>query len=87
MPPTSKALWEEGAIFHSFILVRDGIFNEEELIRIMIEEPQQYPGCSGTRCLRDNITDIKAQTAANNTGIHLIRQLIEEYSMDVVQVS
>lgn len=53
----------------------------------MLEEPTKFPGCSGTRCLQDNITDIKAQVAANHCGIRLIHQLIEEYTMDVVQVS
>lgn len=86
MPPTSKELWEEGAVFDSFFLVRNGIFNEKDLIRDIVEEPQKFPGCSGTRCLQDNITDLKAQTAANYTGIQLIRQLIAEYTMDVVQV-
>jgi 5-oxoprolinase (ATP-hydrolysing) len=87
MPPNSKSLWEEGAVFESFLLVRDGKFAEDEVTRIMLEEPAKFPGCSGTRCLQDNITDIKAQVAANNCGIRLIHQLIEEYSMHVVQVS
>lgn len=74
-------------MFKSFLLVRDGKFAEDEVTRIMLEEPAKFPGCSGTRCLQDNITDIKAQVAANHRGIHLIHQLIEEYSMQVVQVS
>ena len=28
--------------------------------------PSRYPGCSGTRNLKDNISDLKAQIAANN---------------------
>jgi 5-oxoprolinase (ATP-hydrolysing) len=87
MPPNSTSLWEEGAVFKSFLLIRDGIFAEDEVTRIMLEEPAKFPGCSGTRCLQDNITDIKAQVAANHCGIRLIHQLIEEYTMDVVQVS
>lgn len=87
MPPNSTSLWQEGAVFKSFLLVRDGKFMEEEVTRIMLEEPAKFPGCSGTRCLQDNITDIKAQVAANHCGIRLIHQLIAEYTMDVVQVS
>ncbi len=86
MPPNSKALWEEGAVFKSFLLVRDGVFAEDEVTRVMLEEPAQFPGCSGTRCLQDNISDLKAQVAANHCGIRLIHQLIDEYTMDVVQV-
>lgn len=86
MPPNSKFLEEEGAVFESFLLVRDGVFAEEELARLLREEPAKKPGSSGTRCFDDNVTDLKAQVAANHTGIRLVRQLIDEYTMDVVQV-
>ena len=29
-------------------------------------EPSKYPGCSGTRNLHDNLSDLKAQVAANH---------------------
>ena len=45
----------------------------------------QIPGISGTRNLTDNISDLKAQVAANNKGIGLVKELIEEYSLEVVQ--
>ena len=86
MPPNSKFLWEEGAVFDSLLLVRDGVFAEAELARLLCDEPAAKPGSSGTRCFQDNVTDIKAQVAANHTGIRLVRQLIDEYTMDVVQV-
>ncbi|KAL4874223.1 Hydantoinase B/oxoprolinase-domain-containing protein [Aspergillus karnatakaensis] len=86
MPPSSKYLWEEGAHFESFLLVRDGKFAEEELQHKLCVEPAQHPGSSGTRCFQDNVTDIKAQVAANYCGIRLVRLLIEEYTMDVVQM-
>jgi 5-oxoprolinase (ATP-hydrolysing) len=87
MPPSSKHLWEEGAVFDSLLLVRDGKFADEELERILCEDPTKYAGSSGSRCFQDNVTDIKAQAAANHCGIRLVRQLIDEYTMDVVQVS
>lgn len=86
MPPTSKHLSEEGAVFDSFLLVRDEKFNDAELERILCVEPAKYPGSSGSRCFQDNMTDIKAQAAANHCGIRLVRKLIEEYSMPVVQL-
>lgn len=73
-------------MFDSFLLVRDGVFAEKELQRLLCEEPAKMSGTSGTRCFQDNVTDLKAQVAANHTGIRLVRQLIEEYTMDVVQV-
>ncbi|KAL3431036.1 Hydantoinase B/oxoprolinase-domain-containing protein [Aspergillus tetrazonus] len=86
MPPSSKYLWEEGALFESFLLVRDGRFAEEELKRVLCDEPAKYPGSSGSRCFEDNVTDIEAQAAANRCGIRLVRQLIQEYTMGVVQM-
>lgn len=31
-----------------------------------LREPGKYPGCSGTRNLHDNLSDLKAQVAANH---------------------
>ncbi|KAL4891640.1 Hydantoinase B/oxoprolinase-domain-containing protein [Aspergillus ambiguus] len=86
MPPSSKHLWEEGALFESFLLVRDGKFAEDQLKMVLCDEPAKYPGSSGARCFQDNVTDIKAQAAANHCGIRLVRLLIDEYTMDVVQM-
>lgn len=86
MPPNSKALREEGAVFDSFRFVHNGGFAEEELKRVLCDDPAKQPGCSGTWYYQDNVTDIKAQVAANHTGIRLVRKLIEEYTMEVVQV-
>lgn len=85
MPPSSTELWQEGAVIPSFLLVRDDKFDESGLKRMMIDEPAKKTGCSGSRCFEDNLTDIKAQVAANHTGIRLIQGLINEYTMDVVQ--
>ena len=84
MPPDSNFLWEEGAAFKSFKIVDGGTFREEELIAAF-EEPGKYPGCSGTRCLQDNLSDLRAQIAANQKGIVLVSELIDYYSLDVVQ--
>ncbi|KAI6190773.1 hypothetical protein M3Y97_00155000 [Aphelenchoides bicaudatus] len=47
--------------------------------------PGKFPGCSGTRNLRDNLADLNAQIAANQKGILLLNELIESYSLPVVQ--
>ncbi|PYI08427.1 hypothetical protein BO78DRAFT_441950 [Aspergillus sclerotiicarbonarius CBS 121057] len=86
MPPTSKTLSEEGALFKSFLLIRDGILDEPGLTRLLCDEPAKHPGSTGTRRYQDNVTDLKAQVAANHTGIGLIHRLIGEYGMGVVQV-
>lgn len=84
MPPTSRELYQEGAAIQSEKLVSQGKFNEERMIELLVKEPAQYPGCSGTRCLSDNISDLKAQISSNMKGITLISTLIEEYGEDVV---
>ncbi|KAK7203585.1 Hydantoinase B/oxoprolinase-domain-containing protein [Myxozyma melibiosi] len=85
MPPNSRELYQEGAAILSEKLVSEGRFNEERITQLLLDEPAQYPGCSGTRCLPDNINDLKAQVAANQKGINLIDSLIDEYGEDVVQ--
>ncbi|KAL0941164.1 5-oxoprolinase (hydantoinase B/oxoprolinase) [Colletotrichum truncatum] len=84
MPPNSKELWEEGAVIKAFKVVEGGVFEEKELTDLLMA-PAHSPGCQGTRCLRDNISDIKAQAAANHRGSQLIHSLIEDYGIDVVQ--
>lgn len=64
MPPHSKSLLEEGATFKSFKLVKGGVFQEEEITAALMK-PRDIPGCSGTRNLSDNLSDLKAQVAAN----------------------
>ena len=85
MPPHSRELFQEGAAIKSEKLVSEGYFNEKRITELLYEEPGQWPGCSGTRCLADNINDLKAQVAANQKGINLISALIEEYGEDVVR--
>ena len=85
MPPHSRELFQEGAQVKSEKLVSEGNFNEKRITDILLNEPAQYPGCSGTRCLADNINDLKAQIAANHKGINLISNLIEDYGEEVVQ--
>jgi 5-oxoprolinase (ATP-hydrolysing) len=85
MPPHSKELYQEGAAIKSEKLVSEGHFNEKRITELLLDEPGQYPGCSGTRCLSDNINDLKAQVAANQKGINLISTLMSDYGEKVVE--
>ena len=62
---------------------------QEEGITDLLMAPaklkDQIPGICGTRALSDNLSDLKAQVAANNKGIGLVGALIEEYTLEVVQ--
>lgn len=85
MPPHSRELYQEGAAIKSEKLVSEGRFDEDRVVELLYKEPSQYPGCSGTRCLADNINDLRAQVSANQKGISLIEGLINEYGEDTVQ--
>lgn len=85
MPPTSKTLFQEGAQIRSFKIVNQGVYDHDGLRKLLVEEPAKFPGCSGTRCFRDVESDLKAQIAANNKGIQLINDLVEEWSLQTVQ--
>lgn len=85
MPPHSRELFQEGAAIKSEKLVSQGHFNEQRITELLLTAPAQFPGCSGTRCLADNLNDLKAQIAANQKGINLISSLIADYSEEVVQ--
>lgn len=87
MPANSTELWQEGAIIKAMKVIENGIFNEDEVKEALYYAPARYPGCTGARCLEDNITDIKAQAAANHKGIGLIQSLIHEYTLKTVLVS
>ena len=46
------------------MLVKGGQF-QEEAVTSALNDPARYPGSSGTRNLHDNLSDLKAQVAAN----------------------
>ena len=75
MPPFSRSLDEEGAYIESFKLIENGTFQEEGISRLLRE----------TRALADNISDLKAQVAANFKGIELLEELVDRYSLKTVQ--
>lgn len=84
MPPNSKLLIQEGATIFSELLVKNGEFQEERMTELLLTEPAKKPGCSGSRRLSDNISDLKAQLAANQKGISLIDNLVKEFGLSTI---
>ena len=78
MPPFSKHLGDEGVLICNFKLVDGGVSREEELKALLLSG--SYP----TRSVNDNLADIRAQVAANNVGVNLLRELVEKQSLEVV---
>ncbi|KAL5051148.1 hypothetical protein BDW71DRAFT_215157 [Aspergillus fruticulosus] len=85
MPPNSTELWQEGAAIRSFKLIHGGDFDEKGITDILLS-PGEYPGCTGSRHIQDNLSDLKAQVAANHKGMTLVQALIEEYTLPTVQM-
>ncbi|KAL4803811.1 Hydantoinase B/oxoprolinase-domain-containing protein [Aspergillus unguis] len=83
MMPDSKELWEEGINVKSLKIVENGVFLEEA-VRAAFLAAGDYPGCSPTRRLHDNMSDIKAQIASNQRGILLLQNLCTEFSLRTV---
>lgn len=84
MPPHSTLLVHEGTAIVAFKLVSNGKFEENAISNLLVT-----PACEesfGTRNLQDNISDLKAQVAANKKGVDLVQALIEEKSLEVVQL-
>lgn len=86
MPANSKELFQEGAIIESDLLYKRGEFQYDKVVELLYTKPSQYPGCSGSRLLEDCISDLKAHASANNKGIRLMKNLISEFGVEVVQL-
>lgn len=82
MPPFSRSIADEGAAIKAFKLVSGGTFQQDG-IEALLTHPET--GSKGTRKLADNLSDLKAQVAANQRGILLINELIDEYGLGEVQ--
>ncbi|MFT5162395.1 MAG: 5-oxoprolinase (ATP-hydrolyzing) [Alteromonadaceae bacterium] len=78
MPPGSSHIDEEGIVFENFLLVRNGVFNEPELVEKLTGH--QYPA----RNISHNIADLKAQIAANQKGINELEKIQQNYGPEVV---
>jgi 5-oxoprolinase (ATP-hydrolysing) len=74
MPPFSTSISEEGIRIKAFKLVESEQFKEDELKEIFRE----------SRNINDNISDLKAQVAANKRGVELITELIDKHSLATV---
>lgn len=79
MPPFSKSLAEEGVLIRTFRLVQNETSSEDRLRELLQNAP--YP----SRAVEENIADINAQVAANQTGVHLLENLVGRYGLQTVR--
>jgi 5-oxoprolinase (ATP-hydrolysing) len=77
-PPDSTRLEEEGVVIDDFLLLDGGVFREQEFRALLAAGP--YP----TRAPDTIVSDIRAQIAANKTGIHELDALVKRYGWPLV---
>ncbi len=78
MPPGSRDIGEEGALFSPLRIVRDGQLAEEELRERLAAGP--WPA----RNVAQNLADLRAQLAANTRGIHEIERAARSHGLPVL---
>ncbi|KAK4686968.1 5-oxoprolinase (ATP-hydrolyzing), partial [Tremellales sp. Uapishka_1] len=74
---------EEGVAFESTFVIRDGVFNEKEIVETFMKAGD-FPGCKPTKRIEHNLSDLKAQCSACALGTSQLNHLFEEYGKDVV---
>jgi 5-oxoprolinase (ATP-hydrolysing) len=79
MPADSREIHEEGVLFDNWLLADNGQFREAETRRLLTDAP------FGSRNPDTNLADLRAQIAANQKGVDEVRQMIDQFGLDVVE--
>ncbi len=77
-PPDSRRIEEEGVLIDNFLLVKGGILRDKETRALLASG--EYP----CRNIDQNMTDLAAQTAANETGLRELRKMVAYYGLEIV---
>ncbi len=77
-PPDLTSIHEEGVLIDNFLLVEEGRLREKETYELL--GSGQYP----CRNPSQNMADLIAQIAANETGVRELRKMIDHFGLDVV---
>ncbi len=78
-PPDSTHIDEEGVLIDNFLLVERGVLRERETRELLASGP--YP----CRNIDQNMADLAAQIAANETGQQELLKMIDHFGLDVVR--
>jgi 5-oxoprolinase (ATP-hydrolysing) len=79
MPPFSRTIEEEGALFELFRLVTANEFHEDSLRSKLVAG--RYPA----RNPDQNVADLRAQLAANARGIAEVERAVQRHGLDTVR--
>ncbi|MGB7300365.1 MAG: hydantoinase B/oxoprolinase family protein [Burkholderiaceae bacterium] len=78
-PPDSKHIEEEGVVINNFKLVDAGRLRDKETRALL--GSGKFP----CRNIDQNMADLEAQIAANETGVREVKRMIGNFGLDVVQ--
>ncbi|MDE2452873.1 MAG: hydantoinase B/oxoprolinase family protein, partial [Burkholderiales bacterium] len=78
MPPFSRTIDEEGVLIDNFLLVRDGVLREAELLALLASGP--FP----VRNPQQTLADLRAQIAANEKGVQEMRSMVAQFGRATV---
>jgi 5-oxoprolinase (ATP-hydrolysing) len=78
MPAFSRSLEEEGVVLRALCIVRGGRLEREAVFAAL--RGARFPA----RNPRENLADLEAQIAANETGVRLLRELVARYGLETV---
>ncbi|NRA07303.1 MAG: hydantoinase B/oxoprolinase family protein [Myxococcales bacterium] len=78
-PPDSVNIHEEGVVIDDFLLVEGGRLREAEIREVLGTGP--YP----CRNPDQNIADLRAQIAANETGVREVWRMLDHFGIETVQ--
>jgi len=79
MPPDSRTIADEGVLLTNVRLVSQGEFHEAKMRRLLASGP--WPA----RNPDQNIADLQAQIAANETGVQELLKMCTHYGLEVVR--
>ncbi|MDA9672155.1 hydantoinase B/oxoprolinase family protein [Paracoccaceae bacterium] len=77
-PPDSQTIEEEGVLIDNFKLVENGNFKKQEVRQLL--SSGKYP----CRNVEENLADLAAQVAANETGVREVKKMIEQFGVKVI---
>ena len=77
-PPDSHHIEEEGVLIDNFLLVKEGVLRDKETRALLSSGP--YP----CRNINQNMADLAAQIAANETGVRELGKMVDNFGLKVV---
>ena len=78
-PPDSRTIHEEGVVIDNFHLVKNGKLREQAARKLLASGP--WP----CRNIDENIADLTAQVAANETGAREMRAMVAHFGLKTVR--